>query len=125
MSAGAVPVPVAPIAPIAPVAPAASAPAPAQGEVLERLMALRDELVQRSSQGRYIDAASREWHALPIRWRMVLLMVAGVGVDAADLDQLASRHWHEFPEPERAQVKAVIRDGRQHLRGVVALAAKV
>ncbi len=103
----------------------AKAPAPASGEVLQRLMVLRDEFVQISSKGRFVDAAAAEWRKLPMQWRMVLLMVAGVGVDVADLDTLASRHWHEFPEPEQQAVKAVIRDGRHHLRGVTALAARV
>ena len=103
----------------------ASAPAPAKGEALQRLMELRDEFVQISSQGRFVEAASREWRQIPMQWRMALLMMAGIGVDVADLEKLASRHWHRFPEPERQAIKAVIRDGRQHLRGVTALAAKV
>lgn len=100
-------------------------PAAAKGEALERLMELRDEFVRLASQGRYCGAASKEWRELPANWRMALLMLAGIGMDADDLETLASRDWREFPEPERRELQAVIRTGKRSLARVTALAAKV
>ena len=98
---------------------------PPPDEVRERLMSLRDELVASSSNGRYNDAASREWRELTNNWRMALLLIAGVGDGADDLGTLASRSWQEMPPPEREQLRSVIRDAKKHLTRLVALAARV
>jgi hypothetical protein len=98
---------------------------PSKAEMLERLVALRDEFVELASKGRYTDALSREWRELPHNWRMALLMVAGIGTNVDSLSTLASRSWNEFPEPERIAVRVVIRTGKRHLGGITALASKV
>lgn len=90
-----------------------------------QLMKLRDEFVRRASRGRYADAAGCEWRELPSNWRMALLMLAGVGVDVADLDTLANREWLEMPQPERDALREVVRGARRHLGGLTALAARV
>ncbi|GEM_PF-1316894 len=105
--------------------PAVATTAPPSAEHLKKLMALRDDFVQISSGGRFVDSASREWRELPHNWRMALLMLAGVGLEVDDMSTLASRNWQEFPEPERIALKSTIRLGKHHLCRVTALAAKV
>ena len=100
-------------------------PKPAEGDVLERLMKLRDEAMQRASKGRYYDAASREWQKLPVMWRVALLMLAGIGADVEHLYTLAERNWQELPPPEREELRSVVRDAKRHLSGLTALAARV
>lgn len=96
-----------------------------KAENVGRLMELRDEFVQMATRGRFNDSASREWQALPSNWRMVLLMLAGVGQDAGDLADLACRDWLEMPPPERDEVRATVRSAKRHIGRLVALAAKV
>lgn len=98
---------------------------PVAREHIERLMQLRDEFVMLASNGRFIDAAGREWSRLPSTWRMTLLLVAGIGVDVEHLDVLAGREWREMPEPERAAVRATVRDCKRNVCALYALAARV
>ena len=100
-------------------------PKPASGDVLNHLMKLRDEAMQRASKGRYYDAASREWQRLPVMWRVALLMLAGIGADVEHLYTLAERNWQELPPPEREELRSVVRDAKRHLGGLAALAARV
>ncbi|UYL85442.1 hypothetical protein gp40 [Acidovorax phage Alfacinha1] len=97
---------------------------PAPAELLPVLMALRDEFVIRSSSSKFRDAASLEWRGLPLRWRMVLVMVAGVGLED-DLSTLASRDWQEMPPPEQQALRSEIRLAKRHLSRITALAARV
>lgn len=92
---------------------------------MDRLMQLRDEFVSLATRGRFHDAASREWSRLPSNWRMGLLLIAGVGLDADNLSDLAERDWLEMPPPERAELRSVVRSAKKHLGALVALAAKV
>lgn len=92
---------------------------------LKRLMALRDEFVGRSSHGRYCDKASAEWWGMPLNWRMLLLMVAGIGQDTDNLRTLAMRGWKEMPPPERDQLRVTVREAKRYIGRLVALAAKV
>ena len=100
-------------------------PRPASGDVLAQLMKLRNEAMQRASNGRYYDAASREWQRLPVMWRVALLMLAGIGADVEHLYTLAERNWQEMPPPEREELRAMVRDAKRHLGGLTALAARV
>lgn len=99
--------------------------APARGQVLDRLMQLRDDMARKASQGRFADAASCEWRSLPRSWREDLLTLAGVGEDLDTLQQLAGRDWHEIPPPERMRIGGVVRSAKRNLTGLVALAARV
>ena len=108
-----------------PVEAAPKEPKPAEGDVLVRLMKLRDEAMQRASKGRYYDAAAREWQMLPVMWRVALLMLAGIGADVEHLYTLAERNWQELPPPEREELRAVVRDAKRHLCRLTALAARV
>jgi len=92
-----------------------------------KLAKLRDEFVRLSSQGRYNDAASREWSLLPFEWRIVLLMLAGVGgVKASpELQALAGRAWSEMPDAEREAVRSVVRNHVPSVARLRALAARV
>ncbi len=98
---------------------------PAKGKVLADLMRVRDEYAQIATRGRFKDAASREWGAIPLNWRMNLLLVAGIGVDADDLELLARRRWDLFTPHERNQLRMEIRSGKRALAHLVALAARV
>jgi hypothetical protein len=92
-----------------------------------RLMKLRDEFVALSSQGRYTDAASREWSELPMEWRIVLMMLAGVPGARVDnaLRELSQRSWNELPPAEREALRAVVRVGVPRVSRLRALAARV
>lgn len=103
--------------------------APALSQVarthVARLLELRDEYVMLANNGRFVDAAGREWNLLPTVWRMTLLLVAGIGMDVAHIDVLAAREWREMPEPEREAVRAAVRQCKKHVGGLQALAARV
>lgn len=92
---------------------------------LLRLAELSNEFTAIVSEGRFMDSASREWKALPMHWRTMLLLQAGVGMDSDDLDRLAARNWREFPPPERQAIRDQVRNARQHFPKLVALAARV
>ncbi|GKS93206.1 hypothetical protein [Acidovorax sp. SUPP2825] len=94
-------------------------------QVLQRLVELRDEYVRGSSRGKFRDAASLEWRGLPIRWRMVLVMVAGIGLEVDELSTLASRDWQEMPPPEQDALRTEIRLAKKHFTRITALAARV
>lgn len=70
---------------------------------------LRDEFVQRASQGRTSDAESREWARLEHAHRVVLMLLAGLD---GELSELANRAWRELPEPERVAIKQEARTAR-------------
>ena len=91
----------------------------------KRLTELRDDFVQIASNGRFVSAAAKEWRELHSTWRMVLLMVAGVGVDTDDLGTLATRSWQEMPEPEQQAVRWAVRDAKKNVAALAALAARV
>lgn len=92
---------------------------------LNRQAALRDEFVRIATDGRFVDAASREWRAIPMVWRMALVMMAGAGDDAQSLETLASRDWREMPPPERESLRGIVRGAKKHLGRLTALAARV
>lgn len=90
-------------------------------------MQLRDEFVSLASNGRFNDAASREWSTLPEDWRLVLLLLAGIGGVKAppSLQNLARRAWHEMPPAEREALRLVVRHGAPRLARLRALASRV
>lgn len=102
---------------------AVCAQALSKGEARERLWLLRDELVQLKSQGRFLDAAGREWAQLDMGVRMSLLLMAGVG--DGDLPTLAARRWQEFGQEERAALRREVRACKRSFAAVTALAARV
>lgn len=91
----------------------------------QRLAELRDEYVRMASNGRFHDAASREWRAIPLLWRQVLVMLAGAGSDTDSLESLAARDWREMPVPERDALRLMVRSAKKHLGQLSALAARV
>ena len=92
---------------------------------LQKLMGLRDEFVRKASDGRFVDAASREWRGIPMVWRMALVMMAGAGDDTESLESLAARDWREMPPPERDALRGIVRGAKRHLGRLTALAARV
>ena len=96
-----------------------------RNEHLRRQAELRDEFVRIASDGRFVDAASREWRGIPMVWRMALVLMAGLGDEAESPASLASREWREMPPPERDALRAMVRSAKRHLGGLTALAARV
>ncbi|WP_295548626.1 hypothetical protein [uncultured Pseudacidovorax sp.] len=94
---------------------------------LNKIMKLRDEFAVLASNGRFNDAASREWSGLPLEWRVVLLILAGLGdvKPSPSLMALAGRSWAEMPPPEREAVRAVVRVRVPSVARLRALAARV
>lgn len=90
----------------------------------QRLAELADEFRNRVG-GVFVDAAAREWTALPKHWRMALLLIAGVGDEQAELPELAARSWRELPPHEREALRFACRDGKRCLGGLTALVARV
>lgn len=75
-------------------------------DVRKKLPALREEFAKLASRGRFVDAESQDWYALPERWRMVLLILCGID---GDMPTLAARNFQELPPPERRAIKAEVR----------------
>ncbi|MDH1333505.1 hypothetical protein N5D77_16875 [Comamonas thiooxydans] len=76
----------------------------------KRLRKVQDEMVKDVTKGRFSDVESREWHALPEKYRAILLLISGFQAD--DYEQLgavATRAWQEFTPPERQAVKSEMR----------------
>lgn len=76
----------------------------------KRLRKVQDEMVKDVTKGRFSDVESREWHALPEKYRALLLLISGFQAD--DYEQLgvvATRAWQEFTPPERQVVKSELR----------------
>jgi hypothetical protein len=96
-----------------------------RNEHLRRQAELRDEFVRMASNGRFVDAASREWRGIPMVWRMALVMLAGAGSDTDSLEGLAAREWLEMPPPERESLRGIVRGAKRHLGRLTALAARV
>ena len=97
-----------------------------RNEHVNKLAALRDEFVRIATDGRFVDAASREWRGIPMVWREALLLLAGAGVDTEEsLEDLAKRGWQEMPPPEREAVRGIVRGAKRHLGRLTALAARV
>lgn len=96
-----------------------------RNEHLRRQAELRDEFVRIASDGRFVDAASREWRRIPMVWRMALVMMAGAGEDTESLESLAARDWREMPPPERDALRGIVRGAKRHLGGLTALAARI
>lgn len=92
---------------------------------MQKLMGLRDEFVRIATDGRFVDAASREWRSIPMVWRMALVMMAGAGDDTDSLESLAARDWQEMPPPERESLRSIVRGAKKHLGRLTALAARV
>jgi hypothetical protein len=96
-----------------------------RNEHLRRQAELRDEFVRIASDGRFVDAASREWRGIPMVWRMALVMMAGAGDDTESLENLAARDWREMPPPERESLRGIVRGAKKHLGRLTALAARI
>lgn len=76
----------------------------------KRLRKVQDEMVKDVTKGQFSDVESREWHALPEKYRALLLLISGFQAD--DYEQLgvvATRAWQEFTPPERQAVKSELR----------------
>lgn len=92
---------------------------------LSRLFDLRNEYVEVVSGGRYMDAASAEWKRLPLDWRVLLVMKAGMGSDHQSLESLAQRNWLEIPPPERDELRLQVRIAKTCFMKMFALIARV
>lgn len=99
---------------------------------LKSLRSMRDNILEESSGGLFKDVESREWKELPIEWRMLFLLLGGVGKEddvdallAARLKPLATRNWREIPVPERQAIKSIIRTGRDRVLKLSMLASHI
>ena len=92
---------------------------------LKRLFDLRNEYVEVVSGGRYMDAASAEWKRIPLEWRVLLVMKAGMGSDHQSLESLAQRNWLEIPPPERDELRLQVRVAKTCFMKMFALIARV
>lgn len=91
--------------------------APPSNEERAKMYSLRKEFRKKSGHG-YIDAENSEWHALPVRIRMALLLLCGVD---GDIDALANRDFQSMPPPERQAIKTEVRLAKRHFERVRAL----
>lgn len=91
--------------------------APMPLAVRKKLKALREDYRRSAGRG-YIDAENQEWMALPVRWRMALLLLCGI---EGDLPTLASRDIQSMPPPERGAIKSELRLAKRQFARLVAL----
>ena len=91
--------------------------APPSNEERAKLWSLRKDYRKKQGHG-YIDAENHEWHSMPVRIRMALLLLCGVD---GDLDALALRDFQAMPPPERQAIKTEMRLAKRHFSGLVAL----
>jgi hypothetical protein len=105
--------------------PAPALPAHYQGmsvaDCRQRLRTLQDEACHRASSGRLSTAESREWTAMPVHFRMAMILLAGLD---GEIEDLAQRDWREMPPPERDAIRRQIRALRAALSQVPALAMR-
>ncbi|MEG0923187.1 MAG: hypothetical protein RSD57_07700 [Comamonas sp.] len=55
-------------------------------------------------------AVDAEWSRLPLHWRIVMLMMGGVGDLDTDMHLLAARSWQLIPPKEREGIRAALRE---------------
>lgn len=55
-------------------------------------------------------AVDAEWTRLPLPWRIVMLMMGGVGDLDTDMHLLAARSWQLIPPAEREGIRAALRE---------------
>ncbi len=70
----------------------------------------RDFFAQKASSTAHSGAIDAEWARMPMAWRIVLLMMGGVGDLNTDLDRLAARSWQIIPPPERDGIRSATRE---------------
>lgn len=90
-----------------------------QSNAVRAQIAVQRKFFRRKSGYGYIDAENSEWHALPVRIRMALLLLCGVD---GDLDALANRDFQAMPPPERQAIKTEVRLAKKYFAGTRALA---
>ena len=81
-------------------------------------IAVQRKFFRRKSGYGYTDPENSEWHALPVRIRMALLLLCGVD---GDIDALANRDFQAMPPPERQAIKTEVRLAKRHFARVRAL----
>lgn len=92
---------------------------PSMGEIKAKLAALRDDIVDRQSRGRFICAESQEWAKLEMGHKMALLLLSGIDGDIGDL---AERDWREIPYPEQQAIRIEVRAVKRAFAAVAAIA---
>jgi len=91
---------------------------------LARLRQLRDEYAEITRVGRFTDSAAREWMNMELKWRMALLLIAGVSDGMEDLDALCERPFTRFLPEERARIKREVRLAKAMFGRLAALATR-
>lgn len=74
--------------------------------IRERLRGVAEKIRADIAGREAVDARVREWAAMPIEYRMALLLLAGVD---GDLQALGRKAWSEFTEPEKLAVQVALR----------------
>jgi hypothetical protein len=82
---------------------------------------LRDWYYLESRKVKKMSPIEHEWTVLSREHRIVFLMLAGVD---GDVDILADRDWRELNPVEERAVKSAIRQMKNAMSGIVALARK-
>ena len=54
---------------------------------------------------------------MPIPWRIVMLMMGGIGEVESDMHYLAGRSWQIMPPAERDAIRAALREAFNVLQG--------
>ena len=95
---------------------AVAEPGSARARVIEKINALRNYAA-----GAFVDAARNEWASLIERWRMAMLLLAGVGGDE-ELPVLAAQSWRKLADHQQESLRSACVVGLHHLGRANALA---
>lgn len=79
-----------------------SKPQSEKEKALERLHALKSELVQRLSQGRYLSGEQKEWEQMPEYLREIVLLLSGIEGRAT------CAAWLSFNAIERGNIMQIV-----------------
>ena len=75
-----------------------------------KLAEQREFFANKSSSRIHSGAVDAEWSRMPVHWRIVMLMMGGVGDVDSDMHHLASRSWQIIPPAERDGIRAALRE---------------
>ncbi|MGF6211973.1 hypothetical protein ABIE32_001839 [Comamonas sp. 4034] len=86
-----------------------------------RFAELREHFANKAGNTTHSGVMDAEWARMPLPWRIVMLMMGGIGDLDADMHQLAARSWQLIPPKERDGIRSALREAYMILSRVQAL----
>ena len=101
------------LAPLPVATPAAFVGPPEKGiptRLRPQFAELRDYFANKAGNTAHSGVMDAEWARMPLPWRIVMLMMGGVGDLDTDMHQLAARSWQLSPPKERDGIRSALRE---------------